>query len=185
MLTVERLRVVLDYDPNTGLFWWKARGKGRNFDNPAGWHRERGYRCIEIDWEQYRAHRLAWLFVHGEWPPDQIDHINGVKDDNRIANLRAANNSQNQINTPGRSASGCRGVCKSGQKWSAAISVIGKMKWLGTFDTKEEAAAAYGAAAENLHGEFVHRQANLMDGSGLDQSPAAGSLLPGITCGEA
>lgn len=159
-LTPERLREVLDYDPETGLFRWK--NMRHVFVKPgdvAGTLEPRGYIRIGIDGEIHKAHRLAWLYVHGVWPAHYIDHINCIKDDNRIANLRDATdhiNAQN-IRTPNaRNISGQIGVHRTTSrgkpwKWRARITIEGKRVLIGDFNTPEEAGAAYLAAKRKHH----------------------------------
>lgn len=154
-LTAERLRELLHYDPETGVFTWRVSGRGpAKAGSIAGTIKPKGYRVIWIG-GNYKAHRLAWLYVHGHWPKDQIDHINHVKDDNRIANLREVTNGQNMQNRTHQrnSPSGFKGVLgrtKSG-RWPAKIASNGKQIWLGTFDSAELAYAAYCEAAARLH----------------------------------
>ena len=98
-ISVARLKEVLGYDAKTGVFVWRyvRKGMSSNRSLVAGMPRKvRGYRYIRIDGQLYAAHRLAWLYIHGRWPVDQIDHINGIRDDNRLVNLREATNGQNQ-----------------------------------------------------------------------------------------
>jgi hypothetical protein len=161
MLTAERLRDLLDYDPETGVFLWKKDGRGRTMrvGSVAGTMHSTGYTQINFGGEMWLAHRLAWLHVFGEWPREQIDHINGNRADNRIINLREATLSQNAANRKCRddNASGFKGVSlnKSLGKWNAGIKVNGNMIRLGVFETPEQAHAAYCAAADKLHGEFA------------------------------
>lgn len=99
-MTQDELRSLLDYDPLTGVFLWKvARGGSVRAGEVAGTFCTKGYRKIIVGGISYKAHRLAWFYVHGEWPAEQIDHINRVKDDNRIANLRVVSNGENRANT--------------------------------------------------------------------------------------
>lgn len=157
-LTVERLRELLEYDPETGDFRWKF---DRGSKAPAGaiaGGLNKGYWLISIDGRRRRAHRLAWLYVHGVWPSGEIDHRNENKVDNRIANLREATRRQNteNISLPRRdNKSSTRGVSTKPRKgrpcWSARIVVDGKQRYLGQFDSPEEAAAAYLAAKAELH----------------------------------
>lgn len=159
-LTAERLREVLDYDPATGSFIWVKRiGIRIVVGRLAGITDHYGHRYIGIDGERFMAHRLAWLYVHGVWPPDQIDHINGIPDDNRLVNLRLssqAENSKNQrrsrVNT-----SGYKGVVwhKGAGRWMAQIWADKVKYYLGLFDTPEEGHIAYCEAASRLHREFA------------------------------
>jgi hypothetical protein len=156
-LTAERLREMLDYCPETGVFRWRvSNGKRAIAGQPAGGISRNGYARISIDDAKHYAHRLAWLHVHGVWPQGQIDHINGVKADNRIANLREASASQN-----GQNRSAARADSGSGKigvrlnptsgRWGAEIVKNGQKHNLGYFDTKEAAHAAYLAAKRKLH----------------------------------
>lgn len=156
-LTQARLREVLDYNSDTGLFTRKVGVS----NSPAGavpGKIYKGYREMNVDGFRYFAHRLVWRYVTGEWPDGQIDHINGVRDDNRFENLRVATNTQNAYNSRKKriNKSGFKGVSRSTHgRWQAQIRVNGKNRGLGLFDTPEEAHAAYIAAAEQYHGEFA------------------------------
>lgn len=156
---VEYIRSALDYDPSTGIFrWTRPASPQMRPGSIAGTPKGDGYRVIMVSRRRYAAHRLAWLYVHGEMPPGNLDHINGDRDDNRIVNLRLATPSQNAMNRKMRSdnATGYRGVYREVQsgKYRAAIGVNRKILQLGRFDTPEEAFAAYCAKARELHGEF-------------------------------
>lgn len=159
-LTVERLRHLLAYDPETGMFTWR---QGRLHKNPhegkrAGAVCGNGGIVIRVDYVMYHANRLAWFYVHGEWPSRFIDHKNGIRSDNRIANLREADDAQNQWNTKLSRAntSGFRGInyVKPTGKWRATIGHRGKYIFLGGFETKERAVQAYKDASRRLYGEF-------------------------------
>ncbi len=144
MLTHERLKEVLNYNSETGLFFWKRKIKNICEGKPAGAHHNKGYIQLTIDCKNYLAHRVAWFYVYKEWPKDQIDHINRNKKDNRIANLRDVNNSTNQINIGTRShnSSGVTGVVRSSKKhkpWAAQLHRNNKKIFLGYFDTVEKA----------------------------------------------
>jgi hypothetical protein len=158
-ITAERLRELLDYDPETGVFRWRARRGGRAYANAvAGTIACRhGYRQILVDLKLFLAHRLAWLYVYGEWPPGCLDHINRQRDDNRIANLRLATMAQNCANARVRcnNTSGFPGVRKHKQKWTAYIKYNGRQIHLGMFDAPEKAHKAYRAAAVAYFGEFA------------------------------
>ena len=156
--TAQRLRELLAYDPATGIFTWRvSRGgaKGR-----AAGHLDRdGYLRVMIDGAQYYAHRLAWLYMTGEWPANQMDHKNGETGDNRFVNLREATRSQNQKNvrTHRDNASGFKGVVldKPNKRWRAKIDHAGRTHFLGYFATAAEAHAAYCKAAKDIDPEFA------------------------------
>lgn len=149
-LTAERLREYLEYNCLTGVFRWRGSGCVTGTKTKAGYIR------VRIDEVRYYAHRLAWLYVHGEWPPEEIDHINQVKTDNRLCNLRLASHAENTKNKPipRTNRTGVRGVSKSGERFVARIMVDGVQKHLGRFDTPEEAGEAYHAAAVEGFGTF-------------------------------
>jgi hypothetical protein len=158
-LTAERLRELLDYDPETGIFTWRAnRGRARA-GMVAGYLARDGYRLIEIDGHPYQAHRLAWLYVFGEWPEGYLDHRDCDRDNNAIDNLRTANRHQNAGNSriSKRNTSGYKGVSwhKRDRKWQAQIYRDGKACSLGYFDDPEEAHEAYMDAAREYWGEFA------------------------------
>lgn len=150
----EKLKELLHYDPETGVFIWKVnRGGKAQAGTIAGRTDGHGYRQICVCSTMYMAHRLAWLYVYGVLPKQQIDHINGIPDDNRIRNLREATqleNNQNNIKYS-NNKSGYLGVCLYKQKWMAQIQTNGKKKYLGLFNSKEEAYAVYLKAKEALH----------------------------------
>lgn len=152
MLTAERLREVVDYDRLTGVMTWRKTGKSKK---QAGCKRKDGYVVIRIDGVLYYRHRLAWLHVFGIEPTYTIDHINGVKGDDRFDNLRdvpIAINSQNQRNASSTNkSSGLLGVQKNHNGWQGHITVNRKRHLLGTFKTPEEAHQAYIVAKRRLH----------------------------------
>lgn len=155
MLTAERLRELLHYDPLTGIFTWCVRrGANRRGGKQAGSVSREGYRSIKVEDKLYKAHRLAWLHVHGVWPVDMLDHINGERDDNRIGNLRQIGNTENQQNRRRArvdSAAQLLGVKAEWRHWRADIRVNGKRHYLGSFDTPEAAHEAYVKAKRVLH----------------------------------
>lgn len=157
MLTQAELKAALHYEPATGTFWWRYAKSARVQAGQSAGSETQGYINIQVDGALYRAHRLAWLYVYGEWPSTGIDHINGNSLDNRLANLRLANQSQNTANGKLRSdcASGFKGVTKYRSRWVATIRVSGKKLHLGVFDTPEIAHEAYIVAAKKFHGQFA------------------------------
>tara|TARA_R110000868_G_scaffold82690_5_gene233401 strand:- start:305 stop:790 length:486 start_codon:yes stop_codon:yes gene_type:complete len=148
------LKEILNYDPVTGIFTWRETGSGRK-RLIAGCLRN-GYITINIDNKRYQAHRLALIYIYGECNSYDVDHINGIKHDNRIVNLRPATrseNKQNRLSTQPNNKSGYTGVDwkKSVGKWRATITTMRKQKHLGFFNTPHEAYAAYVKAKRELH----------------------------------
>jgi len=143
-LTQERLKELLSYDPETGIFTRLNNGTKWRVGDEAGGDHHSGYRYIRVDGETHAAHRLAWLYVYGYLPEYLIDHINRAKADNRIINLREVSKSCNVRNskTPINNILGVKGVVKSGSKWVAHIRVNNKTKFLGCYFTKLAAAEA-------------------------------------------
>jgi hypothetical protein len=162
MLVADQARVkeFLHYDEMTGIFTWKKRpsNRVRVGDVAKQFNPVTGYLCIGFDGHRFLAHRLAWLYVHGEMPPAEIDHINGLPADNRIANLRLATHAENGRNSRRRkSSSGLKGTRWRPERnvWVGQIKKDGKNIFLGHFATAEEAHAAYAKAAAELHGQFA------------------------------
>lgn len=165
-ISAGELRALFSYDPETGQFKWRADhrgGRGIRAGDIAGVSRKDGYRFNRINGVMYCAHRLAWLYVYGEWPAQEIDHINRNHADNRIANLRQADRAQNAANIVRRSPNktGFKGVYyhRRDGLWCAKIHVRGKCRTIGYFKTAELAGEAYREAAKEHHGEFVPRSA--------------------------
>jgi hypothetical protein len=155
-LTVARVRELLEYDPETGQILWRTTGKGRRPNRVAGTIGPQGYSFIIVDRGRWRAHRLAWAYMHGAFPVQDIDHINGDRADNRIANLREVSNrvnSQNRRRPGSDNKSGYLGVSWKTRlgRWIAVIQVDGRHKHLGSFATPEEASATYIAAKRQFH----------------------------------
>ena len=154
-------RTVLKYDPETGHFAWIVNSTRIKVGDKAGTVDSRGYIRIRIGSRKYAAHRLAWTIATGKSPGEKtIDHINGDKSDNRIANLRLATNAENQRN---KGAYRCKAALPKGVFWNkdkgrfhAAIRVDRKLNHLGYFDTQEQAELAYAEAAKKLHGQFMN-----------------------------
>ncbi len=150
-----RAKSLLSYSAETGEFMWvNPRGRAKA-GRPAGSLDRYGYRQILIDGRQVLAHRLAWAFVHGAWPDKQIDHINSLRDDNRLTNIRPASGSENQQNVSKRkgATSHYLGVTwhKAARKWHAKIQAAGQRYSLGYFDNEDEAHMAYLRAKSRLH----------------------------------
>lgn len=144
------IKALLNYDPETGIFTWRVAMPASKAGAIAGRNKSNGYREIKISGRVFLAHRLAWVYVTGALPPHQIDHINGLRQDNRFANLRAVTSSENMQNQ--RAVKGAH-VHKQSGTWQSSIKVNGKSIWLGKFETAEEARAAY-LAAKAIHHPF-------------------------------
>jgi hypothetical protein len=158
MITHERLKDVLHYDPDTGAFTWARTRPKAPQGRSAGCIKPDGYRYIKIDKYAYLAHRLAWLYVHGEWPNLGLDHVNRIRSDNRFCNIRQATVSQNGANCSHKNPLGLKGVqfIKGAIKnpYAARIVFQRKTHYLGTFPTKEMAHEAYKKASERVFGQF-------------------------------
>jgi hypothetical protein len=154
-VTQERLKEVLHYEEDNGKFTWKIRKGWVKPGYVAGSVNSCGYIHIWIDGKQYKASRLAWLYVYGVFPDVYVDHINCIRTDDRISNLRLASakeNAQNKKLTP-QNKSGIIGVSwhKRTSSWTAQIMVDGKKIYLGIYKKIEDAAAARAAAKEKYH----------------------------------
>lgn len=162
--TIEYLRQRLVYNPDTGILTWR-----RCEEMPKNWNSRYagteafsttsfyGYKVGSIDGKLYRAHRIAFAIYYGRWPSDILDHINGNRADNMIANLREASRDQNQHNRKKNktNTSGFKGVCRNKNGWVAFIRFEKKRHYLGYFSKPELAAKAYSDAARSLHGDFA------------------------------
>lgn len=140
----DRLCELLDYCPDTGIFTWKVdRKRLAKAGTPAGSTNGNGYRQISVDGKLYLAHRLAWFYCFQEWPTKIIDHINGVKDDNRLDNLQDISQNKN-VSKANREIgkSGYKNVRKIYNRYQAAIKVQGKTIHIGMYDSGESAHAA-------------------------------------------
>lgn len=172
-IDVDLLQKLLRYDPETGKLFWLPREKSDVPQHPTciRWNsryagREafttkdrKGYLKSAIFNVMFRAHRIAWALFYGVWPDGQIDHINMDRADNRICNLREANNSQNNRNRTVQSnnKSGYKGVFqnKKTAKWCSVLMVNGEKYWGGTHSTAQAAAEAYSELCRKHHGEFA------------------------------
>lgn len=179
--SIDLLRQLLRYEPETGKLFWKERSVEMfKTDDARGaewcakrWNKKhagraaltapttKGYLHGHIFRIKVRAHRVIWAIVHGDWPVEEIDHINCDPSDNRIANLRLASRAENQRNKFAyrNNTSGLKGVSwHSGRsKWAAYIRVKGKTIYLGLFAAKHDAHLAYQNASEKYHGEFSRK----------------------------
>lgn len=155
MLNQVRIKEVLLYDPDTGVFTRRNKQSGVSKGAISGSRTNEGYLVTSIDCKLYSCHRLAWLYITGDWPTGQIDHINGDRSDNRFCNLRDVSRQQNTENQRkaqrSNKSTGVLGTFKNGTGFAARISHHGTKKYLGTFRTVEEASAAYMAAKRQLH----------------------------------
>jgi hypothetical protein len=146
-LSQEYLKSILKYDPDTGIFTWVKHKPQQRKDIPPGFINSGGYHIIKIDLVPYKAHRLAWLYVHGHWPPHFLDHINMVRNDNRICNLRLATSSENGLNRRKfkNNTTGYMGVSynKNSKKYVSMLMIDGKSTFLGYFDDAKTASDAY------------------------------------------
>ncbi len=156
MITQSQFKQIFEYDPTSGTLRNKKSGR------LVGWRHSSGYRQFCIGRKKYFIHRMAWLYIHGVMPPEQIDHINGDRSDNRICNLRIATQQQNSGNMKIRSNNkvGFKGVYRvnKSKPFQANIHVNGKTKYLGLFSTAEEAHEAYVRAAKKAFGDYARAE---------------------------
>lgn len=160
LLSVERLRDLLNYDPETGVFTWRVdRGGDARAGAVAGNVKSDGYRRIKVGGVRYRANRLAWFWMNGEWPSTMVDHKDTDPSNDRFDNLREATGSQNNMNarTPRSNTSGFKGVClhRTSGRWKAQIQHAGQKRHIGYFGTAQEAHTAYCAAAMAIDPNFA------------------------------
>lgn len=168
----EILQEFLSYDQDSGLLFWKPRDR-KHFSHDRIWkawntknanreaftsRTDTGYKHGSILGKSVTAHRVAWVLYHGDWPKEHIDHINGIRTDNRIHNLREASNAQNGQNygLTSKNKSGYKGVrwVPEKKKWIARVYAFNKMHHIGYYNSCEDAVAAYRAKAKDLHGDF-------------------------------
>jgi hypothetical protein len=154
ILTQDYLKEILDYDELIGTFKWKKHFFSSYIGKQAGGLNAEGYFCIKINRKTYKGHRLAWIYVNGTIEMPEIDHINGIKSDNRIINLRQCDkalNMQNKRQAQTNNQTGYLGVMKNGKRFYAEICHQKKRHYLGNFKTPELAHQAYLEAKRKLH----------------------------------
>ena len=154
-LTADYVRNILEYRPKTGELVWRERiARCVHVGDIAGCRDDKGYITVGIHKRIYKAHRLVWLIAYGEWPTGLIDHIDGNKSNNRLDNLRLVNetgNAENVRKPNKRNQSGFMGVVFVNNRWRTSITAKNKTRYIGTFDTPEEAHQAYLKAKRQLH----------------------------------
>ena len=154
MITQQRLKQLSVYDRQEGRFYALVGRSQVKIGDQLGYQHSEGYRRVRVDGKQYQEHRLVWLYYYGELPPEQLDHINGVKSDNRLENLHAVSNAENRKNQRQhrKNTSGIVGVRwhSRGKRYVAHIGVRGKHTHLGRFDNLFDAACAR-KSAELIH----------------------------------
>ncbi len=159
ILTQARLKELLHYNPETGVFTWKQSPCNRVMVGAIAGSLNKGYRIVGIDGLHHSGHRLAWMYTYGCFPYDEIDHINGDRDDNRIVNLRISTRQENakNIGKKRNNTSGFNGVAwaKTPQKWVAHITIDKKLIHLGIFKT--HLAACYARHQANINHNFSPR----------------------------
>lgn len=162
-ITQARLKELLEYDPDTGVFTRRVSSGNATAGSVAGRSLPSGHIQIGLDGRRYYAHRLAWLYVYGNWPSAEIDHVNRSPADNRLSNLREATRHENGAKRSifNNNTSGVKGVYWEAAygKWHARIRVNGELRSLGRFVSLDEAAAAYAAAARQCFGDFANPSA--------------------------
>lgn len=155
MITAERVRELLSYDPATGILTWRVhRGGKAKKGERAGSPDRKGARQISFGGRVLREHRLIWLYMTGRWPDPEVDHGNGNSEDNRWKNLREATsrfNKENRRRANKNNSTGLLGVSEYDDKFRARITVGGREIWLGRFDTASAAHQAYVEAKRKLH----------------------------------
>jgi HNH endonuclease len=153
MPSLTRVKELLHYDSETGIFTWLQRVGRSRVGHRAGCVRKNGYESINIDSSRWLSHRLAWFYVTGREPEYVVDHINGCSTDNRFANLRDVEeriNFHNQLKPRANNTSGIKGVCIRGRKFYAQIMIGRARVYIGTFETAELAQQAYLAKKREL-----------------------------------
>lgn len=157
-----QLQTILSYDPITGFFWWLEEKRGRDLNTPAGTENLQGYRTISINGQAFRAHRLAWFYMTGMWPPEYVDHIDGNPRNNQWNNLRLATARETAWNKKRKydSYSGIKGVVKNyiNDTWEVHTrDSLGNVLSMGPFYSYKIACKVYDDAVSQFRGDF-HRK---------------------------
>lgn len=167
-VTQEQLRELFTLDPDEGVLRYRVKHLRYKAGLVAGSVGHKGWRSIMVNQRRYQAHHLVWMYVHGRWPTHELDHVNGIRDDNRLSNLREADAFQQVMNSarPPTNKSGARNVYfirKSG-KFRVSVRYRGKHVHIGHFSTLQEASVAATDARNRLHGEFATSRCCLSKG---------------------
>jgi len=163
MAIENELKHMLRYEPETGLLFWTDAASKAVKGKQAG-TLNRGYIVVIYKSKFFKAHRLAWLLTYGEWPRQGLDHIDGNKSNNRICNLREADETVNQQNRDKArvdSQSGLIGASPYRRRWKSQIRVNGELKYLGVFDTAEMAHQVYMQAKKQFHAGWARKEKNI------------------------
>lgn len=161
MISHAEVLEALIYDPQTGIFKWKTAGRKRTIGVEVGSWDMYGYKTVRLAKKSYKLHRLAWFYINGEWPKYDIDHINGIRSDNRIENLRDVPrkmNLENQVklrNRPNKTRLMGAYVDNKNGRFYSRISQNDKSIYLGSYKTAEEAHEAYLDAKRKIHSGFT------------------------------
>ena len=155
MITQNRLKELLNYDPETGYFTRLMKRQKYQVGEIAGTINKQGYRIIELYGRAYYASKLAWFYMTGEWAENEIDHIDTNPGNDKWINLRKATHQENTQNRNGWGESRIKGVRAKGNRFEARIRVSGNLIYLGLYKTKEEALQVYNEAAQKFFKEFA------------------------------
>ena len=159
-MDIERLKQLFDLDVATGTLRWRVARRSVKAGDVAGAKRLDGYAHVCIDGQFFQSHRVVFAISNGYWP-EQVDHANGIRDDNRPVNLREATASKNRCNAarPRNNTSGVKGVywCKQIGKWKARVGFARKTYYVGVFDDIADAADAIDAMRKSIHGDFANK----------------------------
>ena len=160
---------LLEYDSETGRLTWKKHTPPVRAGQVAGSMQKNGYVSVSIGQRRYLAHRIAWLLSFGSWPTGVVDHINGITTDNRISNLRACTQGENQRNRGAQrnNKSGVKGISwdKRRSLWQGWVERDGRRTWVGYHKNLDDAERAIIEIRSRLHGEFANHGDRKSDAS--------------------